>query len=82
MQYFITACSIHMRAGGTWRLCNNQSRNGSGDSDAMLEVRMTQWKRILLWLVLLALATAVTYFGVRGYLSPELLLGFSSGFTC
>ena len=48
----------------------------------MLEVRMTQWKRILLWLVLLALATAVTYFSVRAYLSPELLIGFSSGFSC
>jgi hypothetical protein len=48
----------------------------------MLEVRMTQWKRILLWLMLLALAVSVTYFGLRAYLSPELLLGFSSSFSC
>ena len=49
---------------------------------AMLEVRMTQGKRILLWALLLALAAAVTYFGVRAYLSPELLFSFSSGFSC
>ena len=48
----------------------------------MLNVRMTEWKRVLLWLVLIALAAAVTYFGIRGYLSPELLFGFSSNFNC
>jgi len=45
----------------------------------MLNVRITQPKRILLWLMLAAL---VTYFGIRGYLSPELLLNFSNTFTC
>ena len=49
---------------------------------AMLNVRMTQPKRILLWLILAALATLVTYFGIRGYLTPELLLNFSNTFTC
>jgi len=48
----------------------------------MLNVRMTQPKRILLWLILAALATLVTYFGIRGYLTPELLLNFSNTFTC
>jgi len=49
---------------------------------AMLDVRMTQPKRILLWLILAALATLVTYFGIRGYLTPELLFNFSNTFTC
>jgi cytochrome c oxidase subunit IV len=43
---------------------------------------MTQAKRILLWLMLAALAALVAYFGMRGYLSAELLFNFSSGFTC
>ena len=32
----------------------------------MLNVRMTQWKRVLLWLILATLAALVTYFGIRG----------------
>lgn len=48
----------------------------------MLDTRLAQWKRVMLWLVLIALAVAITYFGVRAYLSPELLFGFSSGFSC
>jgi cytochrome c oxidase subunit IV len=48
----------------------------------MLNARMTQSKRVLLWLILAALAALVTYFGIRGYLSPELLLNFSNSFTC
>lgn len=48
----------------------------------MLDARMTQWKRILLWLVLLALAALVTYFGIRGYLSPEMLFNFANSFSC
>jgi len=48
----------------------------------MLDVRLTRWQRIAIWLVLIALTAAVTYFGVRAYLSPELLFGFSSGFSC
>lgn len=49
---------------------------------AMLNVRMTQPKRILLWLMLTALAALVTYFGIRGYLTPELLFNFSNTFVC
>jgi hypothetical protein len=48
----------------------------------MLDARMTQWKRILLWLVLLALAALVTYFGIRSYLSPEMLFNFANSFSC
>ena len=48
----------------------------------MLDVRMTQARRILLWLILATLAGLVAYFAFRGYLSPELLLNFSSAFSC
>lgn len=48
----------------------------------MLEVRITQSTRILLWVMLALLAAAVAYAGFRGYFSPELLFNFSSAFTC
>lgn len=48
----------------------------------MLDVRMTQARRILLWLVLASVVALLVYFAWRGYLSAELLLNFSSGFTC
>ena len=48
----------------------------------MLNVRITQAKRILLWLMLMALAALITYLGIRGYLSPDMLFNFSNAFTC
>jgi hypothetical protein len=48
----------------------------------MLDAHMTQPKRILLWLVLLALAALVTWFGIRGYLSPEMLFSLANSFSC
>jgi len=48
----------------------------------MLSARMTQAKRILLWLMLTVLAALITYLGIRGYLTPELLLNFSDTFHC
>lgn len=57
-------------------------RNREPETPAMLNARMTQAKRILLWLMLAALATLVAYFAIRGYLSPELLLNFSNSFYC
>ena len=48
----------------------------------MLDARMTQWKRILLWLTLLMLTGVVTYFGVRGYLSPEMLFNLANSLSC
>lgn len=48
----------------------------------MLNTRMTQARRILVWLILVALAAWVTYLGFRGYLSPELLFNFSNAFSC
>jgi hypothetical protein len=54
-----------------------------GRHDAsMLNARMTQASRILLWLILAALAAWVTYLGFRGYLSAELLFNFSNSFSC
>jgi hypothetical protein len=48
----------------------------------MLEVHMTQAKRVLLWAILAVLAALLAYGAFRGYLSPELLLNFSNAFTC
>ena len=48
----------------------------------MLNVRMNQGQRVLLWLMLAMLAALVAYFGIRGYLSPELLFNFSNSFYC
>ncbi|MDH3315851.1 MAG: hypothetical protein OEN48_09445 [Betaproteobacteria bacterium] len=48
----------------------------------MLSVRVSQAKRIVLWLMLGALAAFLSYVAFRGYLSPELLLNFSNAFHC
>ena len=48
----------------------------------MLNVHMTQGKRLLLWLILATLAALVTYLAFRGYFSTELLLNFSNAFSC
>ena len=48
----------------------------------MLDARMTQWKRILLWLVLWTLAALVTYVAMRGYLTAEMLFNFANYFSC
>ena len=43
---------------------------------------MTQARKILIWMLLAALAAIVSYLGFRGYLSPELLINFSNSFYC
>jgi len=48
----------------------------------MLNVRMNQGQRVLLWLMLAVLAALMAYFGIRSYLSPELLFNFSNSFYC
>ena len=53
-----------------------------GESAEMLDVRMAHGKRILLWLMLLALAALITWFAFRGYLSPEMLFDFANTFSC
>lgn len=48
----------------------------------MLNVGMTQTTRILMWVMLIALAALVTYFGFRGYVSAEMLFNFGNSFYC
>lgn len=44
---------------------------------------MTQTQsRMLAWAVLAILAALLTFATFRGYLSPELLLGFANSFSC
>ena len=38
--------------------------------------------KMVAWIVLAALAATLTYATFRGYLSPELLLGFANSFSC
>lgn len=48
----------------------------------MLEVRITQSTRLLMWALLAVLAAVLAYLGFRGYFSPELLFNFSNAFSC
>lgn len=41
-----------------------------------------QIRRMLKWLLLALLAMLVSYYSFRGYLVPELLIGFANSFTC
>jgi hypothetical protein len=43
---------------------------------------MTQTRRILMWVMLLALAALVSYVGFRAYLTPEMLFNFANAFYC
>jgi hypothetical protein len=43
---------------------------------------MVQNHKALVWLVLAALAALIAYVAFRGYLTPEMLLGFANSFTC
>ena len=44
---------------------------------------MTQQpRRLLAWVLLLALLTYVSYLSFRAYLSPEFLIGFANLFSC
>lgn len=43
---------------------------------------MTQVQKIMMWLLLMALAALVSYFSFRGYLSPEFLIGFANLLYC
>jgi cytochrome c oxidase subunit IV len=41
-----------------------------------------QRRRKLMWLMLSVLAALLGYFGLRGYLSPELLFHFANSLYC
>lgn len=44
---------------------------------------MTQAQtKLLIWMLLSALAALLTYATFRGYLSPDFLLGFANTFSC
>lgn len=38
--------------------------------------------KMLVWTLLSALAAAMAYLIFRGYLNPDLLLGFANSFSC
>ena len=48
----------------------------------MLDAHISERSRVLLWLILAALAALLTYFAFRGYLSADFLLNFSNSFNC
>lgn len=48
----------------------------------MLSARINETKRVVLWLILATLAAVLTYFAFRGYFSADLLMNFSSAFSC
>ena len=60
----------------TTALCNNQ--RSVRTTSAMTHTR----SKLMAWIVLGVLAAALTYATFRGYLSPELLLGFANTFSC
>lgn len=39
-------------------------------------------RKILIWLLLAALAAMVSYVGFRGYLNPDFLINFANSFAC
>lgn len=39
-------------------------------------------RKILAWILLSMLTASATYLIFRGYLSPDLLLGFANSFSC
>lgn len=65
-------------------MCNNSAclPRIEESGPLMLNARMTQTRRILVWLMLIALAALVSYISFRGYLTPELLFNFANSFSC
>lgn len=47
-----------------------------------ISVMTTVSRKMLAWALLSALAAALTYLVFRGYLNPDLLLGFANTFSC
>jgi hypothetical protein len=74
-------CAASPRAGirAVYAIMDVAIRRAAGP---MLEVRMTQSTRLLLWGLLAVLAVIFAYLGFRGYFSPELLFNLSNAFSC
>jgi len=43
---------------------------------------MVHSRKILMWALLAALATVISYFSFRGYLGPEFLMNFANSLYC
>ena len=62
---------------------NNRTVTYNNEEPHRVIVAMTQTQtKLLVWIVLATLAAMLTYATFRGYLSPELLLGFANTFSC
>lgn len=59
-----------------------QWSNGTNLERANWRPAVTQVQKIMMWLLLMALAALVSYFSFRGYLSPEFLIGFANLLYC
>ncbi len=60
-------------------LCNNPENSAApGETPSMTEAR----RKLLVWILLSMIAAVVSYATFRGYLSPDLLLGFANSFSC
>ncbi len=55
---------------------------GIGAVNDMLSTRMSESRRLVLWIILGVLAALLTYVAFRAYLSPDFLLNFSNAFRC
>lgn len=43
---------------------------------------MTQSRKLLMWALLIALATLIGYFSFRAYLGPDFLINFANALYC
>jgi len=60
-------------------LCNNPEHPALLRRTTVITAART---KMLIWLLLSALTASMTYLIFRGYLSPDLLLGFANSFSC
>ena len=50
--------------------------------DSLPAPASTERRRMIMWIVLSALAALLGYFGFRGYFNPELLFHFANALHC
>ena len=46
------------------------------------ELTAAERRRVARWIVISVLAALLTYFGLRGYLTPDLLFHFANSLVC